>query len=494
MQSWFTIELNGKPWRLEGVSVEVSLLEALKLRGQADPLSREDDEQGGVWLLILDEDRDRRPIFRVIDSAGLSLVMMAGRKIWTLEGLKQIFADHPLWQIEKRYPAVETHPVRRANLLLLLFEHCSLPPEQRSSRLDEGFVSRTADYASVQKLFKEVMRVDTYGVDQAGSEKSEEGDAIQYVDGEKNRFYRPQTIVELFELRNQASASKVITGGIGWRAGRSKNEFQERVFLSAEGIGELRSLVDEGSHWEVGAAVPLTEIAEVLGEEYPELRETLQRFAASPIRNRATLGGQLNTPIGRNELGPVLLALDARVRLASAGGARDLTLDSFFGRKEGTVLRRNELIQSVNLPRNTVETLRVKDCERRLCDAYKIASRRVSCPAMITAAFAVELNSDGEVLRATLVYGALTARPVLAVKAAAALKGKLWCQEVVIGLLKDLDEEVAALGQLDAKDNQRLWVTTLLQKFYHQHSGMSDLKSNPLASPRKNTDESNTRN
>ncbi len=480
MQSWYTIELNGRPWHLEGVSVRVSLLEALKSRGEIDPLCSADSDQNGVLVMMLDGDRERCPVFRTIDCGRVPLVMMAGRKIWTLDGLQQAFADHPLWAIEKRYPVVETHPLRRANLLFMLFEWCGLCREQREVQQPEGFISRTADYVGVKKMFKDLMEIDVYGADRVDGEKVEEWEELQYVDGTKNRFYRPQTIVELLALKRQASNSQVIAGATGRQGLGEESKSPVGVFLSAEGIGELRSLVDEGSHWEIGSAVPLSEIAGVLGGEYPELGEVLKRFESGPIRNRATLGGQLNTAAGRAELGPVLLALDIRVRLLSEGGARDLTLDSFYGRNEEEVLRSNEIIKSVSLPRNTAEMLRVKDCKFRLCEAYKIASRRSACRGMITAAFALEINSAGELVRAILVYGSLLSRPVLAVKSAAALKGKIWNQETVIGVLKELDKEVAELGKLGAKDDKRLWVTTLFQKFHHQHPGLKMIRTKQL--------------
>lgn len=466
MQSWFTLELNGCPWRLDGLAVATSLLEALKQRGQMGPLVRSDSDQGGVLVMMRDEDFRQRAVFRTIDCGRIPLLSLSGKEVWTRQGLQAAFPDHPLWTLAERYPYVETHPLRRDNLLLLLFEYSYLSERQRGACFADSFISRTADYAAVREMFLEVSERE------APSEVESCGDFtdLQYVDEQKNRFFRPSTIIELFELKRQSQSAKVLAGGMDWQYGRQRSSPSAEVFLSPEGIGELRVLTCEDNHWEIGSALSLSEVLVALGSEYPSLGKVLQHYSTVSVRNRATLGGQLSSGLGRADLAPVLLALDARVRLVSEGGARDLTLDRFYGKEGEGILRANEIIKSVSLPRNTEQVFRVRECATRLCDSYKVAARSVACQSMITAAFAVELDEQGCVLRAVLAYGSVRpARPLLAVKTAASLKGMVWNQQAVVAVLRDLDEEVAQLAGLEAKDGRRMWVSTLLQKFCHHH-------------------------
>ena len=124
--------------------------------------------------------------------------------------------------------------------------------------------------------------------------------------------------------------------------------------------------------------------------------------------------------------------------------------------------------------------LRARGCVVRLGDGYKIARRRTLCPAIVTAAFAIELDEAGIITRASLSFGGLGSRPLVAVRTAAGLKGKEWNQQTVIGVLKPLDEEMATLGKLEREDERRQMVATLLQKFFHQHPRAKDVKARSL--------------
>lgn len=80
---------------------------------------------------------------------------------------------------------------------------------------------------------------------------------------------------------------------------------------------------------EIGAAVPLSQIEATLHGVFPSLDEMLHWFAARQVRNRATLGGNIGTASPIGDLPPVLLSLDAELRLASANGLRVLPLADF---------------------------------------------------------------------------------------------------------------------------------------------------------------------
>jgi xanthine dehydrogenase small subunit len=77
----------------------------------------------------------------------------------------------------------------------------------------------------------------------------------------------------------------------------------------------------------------------------------LNRFASPQIRNRATLGGNIANASPIADWPPVLLALDAELQIADAGGgSRRLRIADFYRSYRQTDLADAEYLHSVSLP------------------------------------------------------------------------------------------------------------------------------------------------
>ncbi|MDH5492837.1 MAG: FAD binding domain-containing protein, partial [Myxococcales bacterium] len=143
---------------------------------------------------------------------------------------------------------------------------------------------------------------------------------------------------------------------------------------------------------------------------------------ASPlVRNRATLGGNVGnaSPIG--DAPPILLSLEAELRLASARGTRRLPISEFFRGYRETALEPGEVIVSILLP-SAVPTL---------SRFYKVSKRVLDDISTVAAAFALHLDTEGRIERARLAYGGVAATPKRAMEAEAALIGLPWGVEAV---------------------------------------------------------------
>jgi carbon-monoxide dehydrogenase medium subunit len=92
------------------------------------------------------------------------------------------------------------------------------------------------------------------------------------------------------------------------------------------------------------------EAASLVQTRVPMLAETYRRVATIRIRNMATVGGALAHADPNQDPPVALLALDARVQLASAAARREVPLDAFFTDYYETVLRPDELLTAVLIP------------------------------------------------------------------------------------------------------------------------------------------------
>ena len=152
----------------------------------------------------------------------------------------------------------------------------------------------------------------------------------------------------------------------------------------------------------IGAMSPLATLATL--DHLPALGSAARGVGGWALRNTATLGGNLHAAAPYGDLAPVLLALDATVRLVGTSGERTLALADWLS-EEGD--HRAEVLAEVVVP-----PARGVTAHRRL------ARRAANSPAVAGAAVRLVIE-DGAVAEARVALGAVAPR---ALRAAAAEK------------------------------------------------------------------------
>lgn len=119
----------------------------------------------------------------------------------------------------------------------------------------------------------------------------------------------------------------------------------------------LRKLPWKYLRWEngslvVGSTLPLRalELDPHVPHRLPGLWEAIRDVGSPALRSRATLGGNLGRCSPASDLIPMLLALDARVRIVGPSGLREHPVDMVLQESRRTSLGPAELIESVILP------------------------------------------------------------------------------------------------------------------------------------------------
>lgn len=518
MQSWLRFEVDGRAVRVEGLSIRQTLAEYLDSHAVADlGFSGGDGDsfdqsvrppanepwQGGRLIGMLETEDGKPTSFRIIDASLMLLVQAADRSFVTAEGLSAEGADHPVIAALADHPLLDCDGDGLNNILLCLFEGWQRRCQGKSVGDEAQFLGeqldacagRSTDGARLRKVAEQLFRVD-------GAEKKEGGGFakdgevkvaknftastaaglpdLQVLDRAKRRFYRPQTVLEALKVQQQYADMRWVAGGteLGEQAYRGEADWPALIAL--DDISELKSVFDGGgddvAEIEIGAAASLTQIAEHLGAEFPLLLKVLRRFGSRAVRNRATLGGHLAMASPTGDLWPVLMAMDASVRLASIDAERDVPVGSFYEAPGKTTLRRGELIRSIIVPRATTAGLEKRGVVRRLSDAYKVSRRRQLSRAILTAGFCIDLDAEGVVQHAVLAYSGVGDCPVRARETEKNLCGKTWDERTVIGALQALDKEIEVTrdDELAGRAYRRQVVITLFQKFFYQHAMPGD--------------------
>jgi xanthine dehydrogenase small subunit len=270
-------------------------------------------------------------------------------------------------------------------------------------------------------------------------------------------FSRPQTLDECFALLAEHPEARLIAGGTDMAVESNLRLRRFPHLISLEALAELRTFYERENEIEIGAGLTLSEIGQSWTSAPLVWHEWLPLFASPLIRNRATLGGNLATASPIGDGAPLLLALDARVRIAGVRGERTVPLDRFFLGYRKTALQPGELLLSIILPKPLPAIARF----------YKAAKRRMDDISTVAACFAMDLDDADRVRRARFAYGGVAAVPLRATAAEDAILGARWNEVTIERAQEVLERTLHPIGDHRGSAEYRLALTgSLLEKFF----------------------------
>jgi carbon-monoxide dehydrogenase medium subunit len=197
------------------------------------------------------------------------------------------------------------------------------------------------------------------------------------------------------------AASSAISGGQSLGPMLNLRLARPPALVDIRRLEPLRASRIEDGRLHLGAAVTHAEIEDGLVPDTTRgmLPQVARGIAYRAIRNRGTLGGSLAHCDPAADWLNCLLALGARLHLASAGGRRTLMIEDFARGAYSTALAAGEILVSVELPAFT-PALR--------WGYYKICAKVGEFADAIGAVVV-----DPDIGHCRLVIGAVETRPVL---------------------------------------------------------------------------------
>ncbi|MDG6928262.1 MAG: FAD binding domain-containing protein [Nitrososphaerota archaeon] len=124
-------------------------------------------------------------------------------------------------------------------------------------------------------------------------------------------------------------------------------EITANKVLDLSAIGkELSYIIMEGDLVKIGSMTTVDEIGKsgLFGTNLRAFYEVSRNFGGPQIRNRATIGGNVCAASSSEDFIPLLLALDASVKLASVDGTRLVGLGNFINGKRKIDRKGSEIV------------------------------------------------------------------------------------------------------------------------------------------------------
>jgi xanthine dehydrogenase small subunit len=427
---------------------------------------------GACTVVVIDEDAPGGATYRSVNSCLMLLPMLHGRRIYTVEGLKDGDVYHPA-QTALAEALGSQCGYCTPGFVMSMFEACYREDLNQEWKLDDqlcGNLCRCTGYRPIRDALKAV----------SGSRlKDRFSDALRapampresllYERGGQV-FSMPRSLDELWRVLEDHPQHRFVTGATDLGLDVTKRHASYDCLISLERLEGLRGITRSTDSWRIGATTPLSDIEAACENDLSPVARMLRFFGARQIKNRGTIGGNVcnASPIG--DMPPVLMALNATMQIASSGGERTVGVDDFFLGYRKTALQPGEILAAVTIP--------IPDPQARLA-TYKVSRRRELDISAVCAAFQVEVDDEGLVTSARLAFGGMAAKTQRAVHVERALIGKLWSEAEVKQAALQLDVDFQPIADHRGSIWYRKTVARNLLIGFHAESRESGCKVLP---------------
>ena len=166
----------------------------------------------------------------------------------------------------------------------------------------------------------------------------------------------PATLAEALRLlSDEPGVWRPFAGGTDLMVLLEAGKLTHTRFVSLWGLPELTGIESHDDQIIIGALTTYSQMQAhaALRAEFPLLCEAASWTGAVAIQNRGTLGGNIANASPAADSLPALLVYDAELELISANGSRVVPYNGFHTGYKTSVLRPDEVIKTIRLPRTT---------------------------------------------------------------------------------------------------------------------------------------------
>ena len=165
-------------------------------------------------------------------------------------------------------------------------------------------------------------------------------------------YAKPGSVAEALELLASNDGARALAGGQTLINVMKARAASPDMLVDLNGLDELRGieLAADGT-LTIGAMATYSELmSSAEAKARPILGEVCAQIADVQVRNRGTIGGNVCSNDPTNHLPPLMVAVGARLTIASSDGEREVPADEFFLGVYLTAAGPGELLTRISIP------------------------------------------------------------------------------------------------------------------------------------------------
>ena len=280
----------------------------------------------------------------------------------------------------------------------------------------------------------------------------------EYFSQVKERLRQLKENLSGTEIATDAAREKMMVGGgtdlIVQRSLAVKKSSVQHLFDASF----LKGINFENGECHIGASVTVTEFAEskIVQGFFPDMSKYIKLISSTPIRNMATIAGNLvnASPIG--DMSIFFLALDSSLQLNRNGNTRTIKLRDFYKAYKQTDKAPDEIIKKIifNPPKNSFFSFE------------KVSKRTHLDIASVNSACQMKLNDDGTIADMHLSAGGVAPFPKYLKNTIAFLTDKMINAENIEHAISIINEEITPIS--DARGTEG-YKRLLLRQLFLAH-------------------------
>ncbi len=282
------------------------------------------------------------------------------------------------------------------------------------------------------------------------------------------KYFSPKSLSSLKKIIKKNPNSHFLSGGTDLSLEVTKLRGEIKNMISLNSVKELKFIKKNKNFLEVGASVSLYDFQKIIKSYYLDFYNILKRYGSIQIRNVGTISGNIATASPIGDTLPLLLSLDAIVKIQSKNLVKAIPLSEFFISYRKTKLKKSDFIYSLMIPINNQNYFK----------AYKISKRFDDDISTVCASFNLFIKNN-KIIKAKIAYGGMSEIPKRAKSIEKKLNNSVFTEELFLNAQNLIKNDFSPIDDMRASKNYRIEIAkNLLMKFFYETNTKKNIRIN----------------